>query len=398
MPTVKAQVKQETSLEEFQGGRSNSTESSARGRAKHATDASLVCSLCDGQRRREKLPALGLRGGGNSMYVPVVSSTGKPLMPCHPARARELVQRSNAIRRFSKGIFYIRLLERKDGDTQSIAIGVDPGSKKEGFSVKSKAHTYLNIEADAVTWVKEHVKVRSQMRRARRFRNTPCRANRSNRSIGGIPPSIKARWQWKLRICWWLSKLFPITRFVVEDIKAWTKKGQGKWNCSFSPLEVGKKWFYKELSKLGDVTTLQGYETKELRGRLGLTKTHWIDGWVLAYSQIGGELDNQRVLNLTPLRFHRRQLHALQPAKGGIRRLYGGTISLVFKRGSCVKHPKWGLCYVGGFLKDRLSLHSLLDGKRLTQNAKSEDLKFLTYSSWRVQRRPLAKARDEPHN
>ena len=113
------------------------------------------------------------------------------------------------------------------------------------------------------------------MRRTRRGRNTPCRKPRFNRAKGsfdtqatqpkGLPPSTKARWQWKLRICWWLKKIFPITDFVVEDIAAVTKKGKRRWNKSFSPLEVGKKWFYSELEKIGNVYTLKGYETKELR-------------------------------------------------------------------------------------------------------------------------------------
>jgi hypothetical protein len=85
------------------------------------------------------------------LYVPVVSSTGKPLMPCHPARARELVRKGRAVRRFDRGMFYIRLLDRADGDVQPVACGIDPGSKKEGLTVKSAAHTYLNLQADAVT-------------------------------------------------------------------------------------------------------------------------------------------------------------------------------------------------------------------------------------------------------
>jgi hypothetical protein len=47
------------------------------------------------------------------------------------------------------------------------------------------------------------------------------------------------------------------------------------------------------------------------------------------------------------------------------RGLYGGTLSHGFKRGSLVKHSKLGITYVGGYLKDRISLHSLTDGKRL---------------------------------
>src|SRR3989304_749474 len=77
----------------------------------------------------------------------------------------------------------------------------------------------------------------------------PLMPTTANRARGGIPPSTKARWNWKLRIINWLKKMFPITIIVVEDIKAWSKKNQKKWNSSFSPLEVGKKWFYQEVRK-----------------------------------------------------------------------------------------------------------------------------------------------------
>jgi hypothetical protein len=92
------------------------------------------------------------------------------------------------------------------------------------------------------------------------------------------------------------------------------------------------------------------------------------------------------MLFVSPLRFHRRQLHALKPKKGGVRRPLGGTRSEGFKRGSLVKHPKYGICFVGGTSKGDISLHSLTDGKRLTQNAKPQDCKRLTYASFRTWR------------
>jgi len=246
-----------------------------------------------------------------------------------------------------------------------------------------------------VDWVSKHVETRRGMRRLRRYRNTPYRKNRANRSIGGLPPSTKARWQWKLRICRWLSRLFPIETFVVEDIKAHTRGGR-RWNCSFSPLQTGKAWFYDELKKLGHVETKQGYETKELRDEHGLKKTgrklaevfesHCVDAWVLANWWTGGHTkpDNTRLLCISPLRFHRRQLHKLQPRRGGVRSPYGGTRSHGFKRGSLVKHPKYGVTYVGGYSNDCISLHRITDGARLYQSARPSDCKFLTFNSWRV--------------
>jgi len=378
-------------------GRLKATELSTRGRVKDAGNASLVSSPSDSQPRREKLPLDSQELGEREVtpFVPVVGKSGKPLMPCHPARARELVRKRKAIRRFKAGIFYLQLTERKDGEVQKVVVGIDPGSKREAFTVKSAKHTYLNILSDAVTWVKDAVETRMQMRRNRRFRKTPCRQNRKNRARGGLAPSTKARWQAKLRIVNILRKLFPVTDFVVEDIKSTTFHGK-KWNKSFSPLEIGKQWFYTELKKMGSLELKQGWETKGLRDTLGLKKTcgkmeekfsvHNIDSWVLANSVVGGHAkpDNTSIFRLIPLRFHRRQLHAFQPDNGGLRRTYGSTISQGLKRGSLVKHKKWGLCYLGGCSeKTGLSLHRLNNGERVCRNAKAKDFIVWGFNVWR---------------
>lgn len=333
-------------------------------------------------------------------FVPVVSKTGKRLMPTTNKKADKLIAKDRAVRRFDRGLFYIQLTDREDGYTQPIAIGIDPGSKREAITVKSKAHTYLNIQADAVTWVKDSEETSTTMRRGRRGRNTPYRQMRVNRNQGQfrLPPSTRARWGWKLRICNWLSRYYLVDTFIVEDIKAVTKPGKRKWNTSFSPLEVGKHWFYEQLSTLGQVELVQGHQTAETRNGLGLKKSkqklsdsfeaHCVDSWVLANLWVGGhtEPDNKAMLYMVPLRFHRRQLHRFQPERGGRRKSYGGTISLSFKRGSWVKYPKYGVCYVGGTYNRRLSLHSLQDGKRLSQNAKPEDCQLLTLASWRLRK------------
>jgi hypothetical protein len=321
-------------------------------------------------------------------------------MPCHPARARELVRSGRAVRRFDRGLFYIRLKDRVDGDVQPVAVGIDPGSKKEAFTVKSEARTYLNVQADAVTWVSERVEVRRDMRRSRRGRNTPYRERRQNRHQGSIkgwlPPSTKARWGWKLRICVWLSRWYPITVFAVEDIKARSRKGQRRWNKSFSPLENGKKWFYGELGMLAKVEKYRGHKTKALRDILGLRKVkdkmsncfeaHCVDSWVLANAETGGHSkpDDTRIMYVVPLRFHRRQLHRLQPKEGGRRSPYGGTMSLGLKRGTWVRHPKHGVAYIGGCNNGRFSLHGLRDGRRLCLNARPGDCAVLTRCSWRL--------------
>jgi len=294
--------------------------------------------------------------------------------------------------------YCIRLNEDpSDIKKQQIAVGIDPGSKREGLTVKSKVHTYINPLLVAVDWIKDSLEVRRNMRRARRWRNCKRRPARfDNRHKSKLPPSTKARWQFKLNVCINLTKMFPIADFAIEDIKARTHKGIDKRNVSFSPLEVGKEWFYAEISKLGNLTIRQGYETKALRDLYGLKKisnkmsssfyAHNVDSWLLANSVVGGHSvpDNERVVIVTPLRFHRRQLHAFQPDAGGKRRPYGGTVSLGLKRGSLVKHKKYGICYVGGTMGDKISVHDIETEERLAQNVKICDCKFLAFNSIRV--------------
>lgn len=335
------------------------------------------------------------------MFVPVLDKNNQPLMPCHPARARELLKKGRAIKRWIKGIFAIKLLDREGGETQPIVCGIDPGSKREGFTVKSESHTYLNIQSNTVDWVSKGLETRRVMRRNKRSRKTPyrkCRWNRA-RQKDWMPPSTKARWDLKLRIVNWLRKLYPITHYCVEDIAAITKQGKRTWNKSFSPLEVGKKYFYDKIKKLGQLTTMKGSETSRLRKSLQLNKSkkklddtfdaHCVDSWILANSIVGGHIkpDNTSFLKVIPLRWHRRQLHALQPTQGGIRRDYGSTRSIGLNRGSLVKHPKWGLSIVGGTSKGRITLHSIDTFDRLCRNTKSQDCQLLTILPWRYHRK-----------
>ena len=339
------------------------------------------------------------------MFVPVVDQGQHPLMPTTPARARRWIKSGKATAFWQGGLFCVRLnVEPSTRITQPIAVGIDPGSKREGYSVLSAAHTYLNIQAEAREGVKEAEEHSTRMRRSRRNRKTPCRKNRPNRkpSRKKLPPSTKARWQWKLRLATFLCHLFPVSVFVVEDIRAGTRLGKGgKWNRSFSPLEVGKLWFYNALQSLAPMTIKQGWETKALREQLGLKKTgkklaevweaHCVDAWVLAYSEVFGRSapDNKRLVCITPFTWHRRQLHRFQPGKGGKRTAYGGTLSLGIKRGTLVKHPKWGKATVGGTMEGKLSLHHPQTNKRLTQTARVVDCTPIKLLRWRTRLVPL---------
>jgi hypothetical protein len=344
------------------------------------------------------------------IFVPVVDTEDNPLMPTIPSRARKWVKSGKATHFWKGGFFCVRLnVEPSARSVQRVAVGIDPGSKREGYSVLSAAHTYTTIQAEARVGVKEAERSSTRMRRTRRGRKAPCRKPRQNRkrSKKKLPPSTRGRWQWKLRLATLLCQLFPVSVFVVEDIKASTRPNKRRWNRSFSPLEVGKAWFYAELSKLAPVQTRQGYETKALRDQLGFQKTgkklaevweaHGVDAWVLAYSAVGGQRqpDNTRLVCIAPLVWHRRQLHRFEPGKGGKRTPYGSTLSLGIKRGMLVKHPTWGKAYVGGTQRGRLSLHDAQTGRRLTIRAKVADCHPIKVLRWRTRLAPLTPAKKE---
>ena len=326
------------------------------------------------------------------MFVPVVDNYQNPLMPTQPSRARKWIRDRKATPFWKNGIFCVRLnVEPSDSYFQEIAVGVDPGSKKEGFTIKSESHTYLNVQADAHNKVGKKVEKRRELRRGRRSRKCPNRKNRMNRlaNRARIPAGTRARWDWKLRILDWLSKLYPITHVCVEDIKARTIERAKKWNTFFSPLEVGKQWFYSEIRKHWELLTLQGYETKEIRDRLGLKKSsdkltetfeaHCVDSWCLAYHTIGGEpiVDNTDIFCISPIPIRRRELHKQNPQKGGKRPRYGGTTWNGFVKNTLVKHVRHGLTRISGFGKQGISLYSL-QGSRLCQNAKRQECRILT--------------------
>ncbi len=337
------------------------------------------------------------------MFVPVKSKDDKHLMPTTPVRAAMMIKSGEATPYWNNGIFCIRLNREPSGRyKQEIVVGVDPGSKKEGFTVKSASHTYLNVQADAHNNVGKKVAKRRELRRVRRSRKCPNRKNRMNRMANKarIPAGTRARWDWKLRILDWLSKMYPITHICVEDIKARTIQRARRWNQSFSPLEVGKNWFYSEIEKRWVLFRLLGHKTKKARDRLGLKKSsnklaetfaaYCVDSWCLAYHIVGGDriVDNTGIFCISPITIERRSLHRQLPQKGGRRPRYGGTRCLGLGKGTLVKHIKHGLAVICGRMNKYLCLQPVEGGKRITRSAKVSDCKILRGLNFRY--KPVA--------
>lgn len=330
------------------------------------------------------------------LKVPVLSSDGKPLMPTKPSRARRWIRDGLAVGKWSDlGVFYVQLTFAPSGEeTQTIAVGVDPGKLYSGVGVQSpKATLFLAHLTLPFQTVKARMEQRQIMRRGRRGRRInrkvtySKRAHRQqrfdNRRRNKLPPSIRANRQLELRVVTELCHLFPVTKIVYEYVQA-------RGSQSFSPVMVGQRVMLGWLSKLAPVETQFGYETANLRNQLGLVKSkdksrqtpesHAVDGLALACSAFiqyesfhtantGGRTWTGSV-DFTPSVFRvirrppisRRQLHLMVPAKGNVRRQYGGTTTRHgVRKGDVVKAEKAGRVYVGWVSGDTQTQISVSD-------------------------------------
>jgi len=156
----------------------------------------------------------------------VIDKNKKALMPCHPARARELLTSGKAAiqRRFPLTII---LKERESGDTQPVALKIDPGSETTGLALVADFQ-----RGTCVIWgaelthrgqqIRDALLSRLQQRHSRRARHTryrPARFRNRRRSAAWLPPSLKSRidniWTWTVRLAW----RCPITSISQELVR-----------------------------------------------------------------------------------------------------------------------------------------------------------------------------------
>ena len=163
----------------------------------------------------------------------VLSKDGRPLMPCHAARARELLSKGKVVvvRRYP---FVIRLKHNPvEAKTQSVGIKIDPGAKTSGLGIvritPETAHHVLHLAE--VTHRGEIIKAKMKLRkgyrgnrRSRKTRYRQCRFKNRKRSEGWLPPSLQSRVDnviaWVERYRRWA----PITHIVVERVRFDTQR------------------------------------------------------------------------------------------------------------------------------------------------------------------------------
>lgn len=148
------------------------------------------------------------------------------LMPCSPARARELMNNKKA-KMFKLQPFTIILVDRQGGDIQAIEEKIDPGSKTTGLALVGsfKQGKRVIFAANLVhrgELIKKKLESRRACRRNRRARKTRYRAARYlNRSKpkGWLPPSLVSRVD---NVKNWTKKLLrftPINEIAIETVR-----------------------------------------------------------------------------------------------------------------------------------------------------------------------------------
>ena len=163
----------------------------------------------------------------------VLDKNQQPLMPTHPARARQLLNLAKA-RVYRLKPFTIILTEREEGECQSIEHKIDPGSKTSGITLvadckRGKRVVFaINLEHRGQA-IKEALDSRRAIRRSRRSRKTRYRKARfDNRTKpkGWLAPSLESRVQ---NVVNWTKKLqscAPISSCAVETVRFDTQKIQ----------------------------------------------------------------------------------------------------------------------------------------------------------------------------
>lgn len=132
------------------------------------------------------------------MNVFVLDTNKRPMTPCSPARARQLMRQGDAAV-YRRHPFTLILKEaRPDAIVKVLTIKIDPGAKTTGFALTDAAHRVL-FAAELThrgRAIKESLDARRALRRGRRNRKTRYRAARFDnrrRPEGWLAPSLQHR-------------------------------------------------------------------------------------------------------------------------------------------------------------------------------------------------------------
>jgi 5-methylcytosine-specific restriction endonuclease McrA len=157
------------------------------------------------------------------MRVFVLDLNKRPLNPCHPGKARKLLNQGKAsiFRRYP---FTIILKEKKPNQiNNSCELKIDPGSRTTGLAILSGSNLIWAAELNhRGLQIQDALLSRRQIRRSRRNRQTRYRQPRflnRKKPEGWLPPSLQHRVDTTLTWVKRLMRYSPINSITVELVK-----------------------------------------------------------------------------------------------------------------------------------------------------------------------------------
>ncbi len=160
------------------------------------------------------------------MAIFVLGKHKEPLMPCSEKRGRLLLKRGRA-RVHKMYPFTIRLVDRESGETQPLALKIDPGSKQTGIAIvretDATATVVVLIELKhRGAAIRKALQQRAGFRRRRRSANLrycPPRFDNRRKPEGWLAPALQQRGDTVLATAARLRASAPITSVVQELVR-----------------------------------------------------------------------------------------------------------------------------------------------------------------------------------
>jgi hypothetical protein len=287
---------------------------------------------------------------GHNVFV--LDVNGKPLTPTTKTKARKLMKGKQAKPVWNKfSQFGIQMLVDTRKEVPKTVLGVDLGTKFEGYSVVTGKENNLSVmwklpDKKKLIRKLEERRILRRTRRQQKCRRRECRINNRGKK-GFIAPSQKQIIDSRLKCIKELFKCYPIDTVALEDVKFNHLKH--RWGKNFSTMEIGKKMLYDWIRQHACLQLYRGYNTQHLRKLYGYKKSSKKDGEVFnshCSDAITIAIDVYVKEHITPgvfivvddtYRCVKRRLYDTQFSKGGIKHPYSSGNFKGIRKGSMCK-------------------------------------------------------------
>lgn len=234
------------------------------------------------------------------------------LMPMRWKRIKRLMKEGKGILVRDKilGLYFKLKYKPKSTETQSISLGIDPGSMFDGYSIISKSNQ-INLQFNHQLAISKSLKSimnkRIEYRRLRRYRLRFRPMRIESRNGCKISNTSNYYFQNRVNMIKRIISFYPIKLISIEDVSYnhyLSNKGK-----SFSNIEIGKNKLYDYITnelKL-NLYKSRGKETKDIREMIFIDRlknkdksirdfnSHCIDSFTLGVIGLVNYMSNLRI-------------------------------------------------------------------------------------------------------